>query len=89
MSPLAKSKKGGPPDLAIILGHKAPMDDEEDEHGDDGDDGEEAKKDAMSALVDAMHGKDVDAALEAFDTLCKLHQEDYEEKGDEDEEDGE
>jgi hypothetical protein len=83
-------KKGG---LAILMGGGAPPPGEDDDMDDDasGDVGEEKRK-AMDAFIDAVHAKDTDAAIEAFDALADFHDEDEEkpeaeaegEQGDED-----
>lgn len=76
------------PGLAILIGKKKPsmskddedpkeMDgpDEEGEHSED-----ETKHAIMESLIDAVHEKDVDAALQAFHDLCQLCSEGSEEE---------
>jgi hypothetical protein len=67
-----KSLKDGPKDS------EPEMDSEDDGHSKD-----ETNKAVMSAFIDAVHDKDVDAACQAFADLKDLHEDDGgEEDGD-------
>ena len=69
------------PALAVVL-HPGHADGEHD--GGEHEDGEQAKLDAADALIEAVHGKDPHAVLEAFGALHDLHCDD----GDEEEAEG-
>lgn len=90
MSALAKAKKGGPPDLAIILGHGGHHDGAEEETDGEGGDHEDAKRDAVEALAEGLGIEpkdiDVDKVMEALGMLHELHASE-EDDGDEEEED--
>ena len=85
MSPLARSKSKGPPDLAIILGNHKAGSEEPDEDGD----ADDAKRDAVEALAEGLglEPKDIDIekVLQALKDLHDLHT-DEEDDADEDEE---
>jgi len=72
----------GMPGLAILIAkHKKQMDspaEEEDQSSSETEGGDqEKKKTAMSEFLDAVKADDVEAALEAFEALCTLCDEDY------------
>lgn len=66
----------GKPSLLVAIGMKPKKKDAGEEEDSDKDE----SKDAMSDLIDAIHDKDVDLALAAFEHLCELHKDAYEEE---------
>lgn len=69
-------KKGA----ALLIGMPGggPMDGEPDGDEGGGDAPPDDKREAMSAFIDAIHAKDVDAALTAYESLCDQHMADAE-----------
>lgn len=91
MSALAKAKRGGPPDLAIILGTHKPHEEEDEGGGADmGEDHDDAKKAAVEALAEGLGLKpediDTDKVMQALGMLHELHTSEEDDGGDEEDE---
>lgn len=90
MSALAKAAHR-PPDIALILGtHKsAPDEGEDDDKGGDDTDHEQAMDDAADSMMEATEKKDAAGFKKALCAFLDLYHAGEDDKGDEDEEDGE